>query len=214
MGQLCHFTTCVYRKDVKKIKKIIKYFSKSLINYNKKIYCSQKNNEVGKSGGKWGMNVTGEIDVTLDEKNRLTLPSEFRREIPDPAVKISKGRKKFLQLLTVEKWEEEFGSKINKNTNLFSEEDLNIRQKYIGSTRDVKIDSAGRILIPERLLRYAGITKDCVVVGMGEMLAIWDTETYDKSSDENDENNAAKYHEASEKFSRKLKKQEQKKEAE
>jgi len=160
------------------------------------------------------MNVSGEIDVTLDEKNRLTLPAEFRKEIPDSAVKISKGIKKFLQLLTFEKWEEEFGNKIKDNTDLYSEEDFNLRQKYIGSTREVKIDNAGRILIPPRLLSYAGITKDCVVVGMGEMLAIWDAETYEKSSDENDENNAAKFHNASEKFSRKLKKQGHKKEVE
>ena len=160
------------------------------------------------------MNVSGEIDVTLDEKNRLTLPAEFRKEIPDPAVKISKGIKKYLQLLTFEKWEEEFGNKIKENTDLYSEEDFNIRLKYIGSTREVKIDNAGRILIPPRLLNYAGIKKDCVVVGMGETLAIWDAETYDKSSDENDENNAVKFHNSSEEFSKKLKRQAQKKEIE
>ena len=160
------------------------------------------------------MNVSGEIDVTLDDKNRLTLPSEFRKEIPDSVVKISKGLKKFLQLLTIEKWEEEFGNKIKNNTDLFSEEDFNLRQKYIGSTREVKIDNAGRILIPPRLINYAGIKKDCVVVGMGEMLAIWDAQTYDQSSDESDESNAAKYHSASEKFSRKLKRQVHKKEDE
>jgi len=151
------------------------------------------------------MKVSGEVDVTIDEKNRLTLPAQFRKEINDPKVKITRGLHKFLLLMTYEKWEEAFGKLIKENTDLYNEVDNNIIQKYIVPTQEVEIDKNGRILIPERLRRYAGITKDCVVVGRGDTLGIWDAETYDKFTDENDESNAAKFHSASESFSERIK---------
>ena len=155
------------------------------------------------------MMVSGEVDVILDDKFRLTLPMQFRKEInpediKDFKVKITRGFHKFLLLMTFEKWEEEFGNKIKENTGYYNKTDDFIIQKYIVPTQEVEIDKNGRILIPPRLRRYAGITKDCVVVGRGETLGIWDAETYDKFSDENDPDNAARFESASEEFSRRL----------
>ena len=138
------------------------------------------------------MVVSGEIDVILDEKNRLTLPAQFRKEINDPVIKITRGLHKNLLLLTFDIWDKKFGDVIKANTDFYSEADIYIMQKFVVPTREVEIDKAGRILIPPRLLKYAGITKECVVAGMGEVLGIWDADTYDKFNDENDADNAAK----------------------
>jgi len=160
---------------------------------------------MGESGVKWEMMLSGEIDVVLDDKNRLTLPMQFRREINEPVVKITRGKHKCLWVLTVEKWNEKVGEAIRKEADYFSDSDNYMIEKYISPTQEVEIDKAGRILLPPRLRKYAGIAKDCVVVGMIDRIAIWDADTYNKFTDEDDEANAVKFNTASEEFSREQK---------
>ncbi|PKL08041.1 MAG: cell division/cell wall cluster transcriptional repressor MraZ, partial [Spirochaetae bacterium HGW-Spirochaetae-7] len=39
-------------------------------------------------------------------------------------------------------------------------------------------DKAGRIAIPQSLREYAGLSKDCVVLGITKRLEIWDSDAY------------------------------------
>jgi MraZ protein len=44
---------------------------------------------------------------------------------------------------------------------------------FYGSSHDVELDSAGRIMVPSFLAEHAGLQKDVVVVGAGERLELW-----------------------------------------
>jgi MraZ protein len=37
-----------------------------------------------------------------------------------------------------------------------------------------ELDSAGRVMVPPRLLEYAGLQREVVVTGAGECLEVWD----------------------------------------
>jgi len=149
--------------------------------------------------------MTGEFNVILDEKFRLTLPVQLRKDLNALSVYLMKGRNKCIWIFTVAKWEEKFGNAIAENTDLFSSMDLRNIRKYIGSSQLVEFDKAGRLLIPETLRKYAGITKDCVVSGLREFCEIWDSKLHDEYIDEDDEDNKKEFDAASEEMSQIIK---------
>ena len=51
---------------------------------------------------------------------------------------------------------------------------------------ELEIDSKGRICISQKLIDYAGLTKECVILGVSNRIEIWSKEEYDKYSSEND----------------------------
>ena len=42
------------------------------------------------------------------------------------------------------------------------------------------IDKQGRITIPAALRQYAGLSRDCTVIGAGERVEVWDTEAWER----------------------------------
>ena len=124
------------------------------------------------------MKLSGEINVTLDDKYRITLPAQFRKEMDVTTVVVTKGGEKCIWLSTEAKWDKEYGNYVTELTDAFSLKDRMLRRKYLAPKQDVSIDSAGRILLPESLRKHAMIEKECVVIGLGDYLEIWNTQRY------------------------------------
>jgi len=157
---------------------------------------------VGESGV---MMLSGEYNVILDDKYRITLPAGMRKELDVSSVVITKGEDKCLWLYTVEKWEERFGDTLKENTDPFSKMDRRVLRKFVGPSQKIDIDKAGRILLPESLREYASITKDCIVLGQIDFMEIWNVNSYREYCDEDDEKNAGEFEAATEELSRKIK---------
>ena len=49
------------------------------------------------------------------------------------------------------------------------------------------IDSSGRVLLPEKLRKYAGIDREVVMVGVADRAEIWDRARWEKFESENDD---------------------------
>jgi MraZ protein len=52
------------------------------------------------------------------------------------------------------------------------------RRLYFAQTESVDVDKAGRVLIPERLLRFAALEKEAVLLGVRDHLELWDAERW------------------------------------
>jgi MraZ protein len=50
---------------------------------------------------------------------------------------------------------------------------------FFASASDEKPDKQGRITIPQGLRQYAGLERDCVVIGANTRLEIWDAGAWD-----------------------------------
>ena len=50
---------------------------------------------------------------------------------------------------------------------------------FLGNAMDVDMDSTGRVLISPELRQAAGISKDTMLLGMGNHFELWDKTTYD-----------------------------------
>jgi len=149
--------------------------------------------------------LSGEFNVILDEKYRITLPAQIRKDLDVSSMVITKGEDNCLWLYTSAKWDELIGSAIKDNTDPFSKKDRRVLRKFIGPSQIVEIDKAGRILISENLRDYAGILKDCVVLGQIDYLEIWDDKRYKEYCNEDNENNANEFDAASEELSQRIK---------
>jgi MraZ protein len=148
------------------------------------------------------LHLTGEFKVTLDEKGRISLPALLRRCLNESTLHLTEGSDSCLWLYPGSQWNEMINV-IMKNTDPFSQKGRNLRRRIIGPSQEVEIDKAGRIPVAMSLREFAGLSKDCVVLGQVDYIEIWDEERYRGfRTDSNDEYNAA-----SEELSLALKKQ-------
>ncbi len=102
----------------------------------------------------------------LDDKNRLTVPSELRQEF-ESGVIITRGFGKYLHLYSKAVWDEEVepalqGSILDEKT-----ADINVRFRR-GKTGAILDQKQGRVTIERHLLEYAGIERAIVAVRAGK----------------------------------------------
>ena len=53
------------------------------------------------------------------------------------------------------------------------------KRMVLGNAMDVEIDATGRVLVSPELRATAGISKDTLLLGMGNYFELWDKPTYD-----------------------------------
>jgi MraZ protein len=50
---------------------------------------------------------------------------------------------------------------------------------FLSGASDGSPDKQGRVTVPQPLRDYAGLTRDCVVIGAGARLEVWDARAWD-----------------------------------
>jgi MraZ protein len=114
----------------------------------------------------------------LDDKGRLFLPAKFRDELAEGLV-ITKGQERCLFVFPMAEFTRiadqlKAAPVTHKAARAYS-------RVFFASASDEVPDKQGRITIPPHLRQYAGLTKDCVVIGASTRVEIWDQaawETY------------------------------------
>ncbi len=123
----------------------------------------------------------------LDDKGRLTLPAKFREPLAG-GLMITKGQDHCLYVFPRDEFEQ-MARKVAEAP--FTNESVRAYQRYLfAGTDEQSQDSQGRISIASELRRYAGLDKDCVVIGAITRLEIWNAERWQSYLDENEENYA------------------------
>ncbi|MCQ2582317.1 MAG: division/cell wall cluster transcriptional repressor MraZ [Treponema sp.] len=123
--------------------------------------------------------LTGEYNNTLDEKGRILFPAKLRSAINQNVLMITKGSGRCLWLFTLDEWEQ-FQSKITGSASLLKEKSLMVVRRFIAPAQDVEFDKNGRLSIPQSLRDYAGLTKDCTILGMAKYVELWDSAAYEE----------------------------------
>jgi len=124
----------------------------------------------------------GEYKYNLDEKKRLTLPSKFRAILGKKAV-ITKGMDGCLFMYSEKEWKE-IALKLAKLP--FSQSNArSFARVMLAGAMDVAIDSMGRVLVPDYLKEFAGLTRKVVVAGLYSRIEIWDEDNWEKYNKDN-----------------------------
>jgi MraZ protein len=111
----------------------------------------------------------------LDDKGRLFLPAKFRDELAGGVV-ITRGRERCLYVFTRPAFEQK--AEELQSASLTSRRDRDYGRMFFSSASDETPDKQGRVTVPARLREYAGLDRDCVVVGANTRLEIWDAEAW------------------------------------
>jgi MraZ protein len=121
--------------------------------------------------------MTGEFRASLDEKGRLLIPTKLRSEIAGDTVILAKGVDRCLRMFTTGKWEV-FSKSVQESLSMFDPKHLMVQRRLIGSAMELEVDKAGRIGISALQREFAGLTKECLFLGMGPYVEIWDEPSY------------------------------------
>lgn len=119
----------------------------------------------------------GEYKHSLDTKGRVAIPAKFRKKISKGAI-ITRGLDKCLFVFSMDEWQKLADKLISlpiaqSNSRAFA------RLMLAGAT-DVKLDSQGRVLLPDYLREYADLKDKVVVSGLYNRMEIWDVKKWDK----------------------------------
>ena len=112
----------------------------------------------------------------LDDKGRLFLPAKFRDELAEGLV-ITKGQERCLFVFPMAEFTQiaqqlRAAPVTHKAARAYS-------RVFFASASDEVPDKQGRITIPPHLREYAGLSKDCVVIGASTRVEIWDREAWE-----------------------------------
>ncbi|MDW3204063.1 MAG: division/cell wall cluster transcriptional repressor MraZ [Alphaproteobacteria bacterium] len=128
---------------------------------------------------------TGTFENKVDRKGRVSLPADFRAELPDggervvyiyPSPKhdaLEACDKAFMQRL-VQAIEEQ---------PLYSDEEEDLNQSIVAQARKALLDETGRLVLAPELAGHAGIEDKAVFVGQGSRFQIWSPDRYSDHSE-------------------------------
>jgi MraZ protein len=123
------------------------------------------------------MLLTGTQARTLDDKKRVALPKRVRDQLGEPkTLFVTPGPDQCLWLYT-QAGLEELAAKLDQTPATDAEARV-FRRLYFAQTEAVDLDKAGRILIPDRLLQFAGMQHEVVLIGVRDHLELWDGERW------------------------------------
>ena len=113
----------------------------------------------------------GTYSPRLDEKGRLFLPAKFRDELAEGLV-ITKGQERCLYVFSVA----EFGRLTERlrEAPLTAKGARDYSRVFFASAHDEAPDKQGRVTVPPALREYAGLSRDCAVIGANTRVEIWD----------------------------------------
>jgi MraZ protein len=120
----------------------------------------------------------GNYDHTLDAKNRLTIPAKFRAAL-DGGVVIAQALEPCAAIWTPSAFES-FTDSFLKDLNPLSPQARELSRFFNAGSFDGELDGAGRVMLPQPLIGYAGLTKDVVVIGNNDHLELWDPQAWAK----------------------------------
>jgi MraZ protein len=101
----------------------------------------------------------------LDEKRRLTIPTELRAEFQNGVV-VTRGFGKYLHLYPKAVWDQLVEPRLDGDILDERIADLNV-QFRMGKTDGQLDDKQGRVTLEQHLLDYAGIDRDIAAVSVG-----------------------------------------------
>lgn len=118
----------------------------------------------------------GTSSPRLDEKGRLVLPTKFREELGEGLV-ISRGHENCLYV-----WPTADFHQLAKRVAEAPISHAGARElaRMLGSASEAQTpDRQGRVTIPARLRLYAGLDRECAVVGALSRVEVWDAAAWE-----------------------------------
>ena len=117
----------------------------------------------------------GTNNPRLDEKGRLFLPAKFRDRLAEGLV-VTRGQERCLYVFPMDEFMRLAGQMQAAPTTSKAARDYT--RVFLSGASDEVPDKQGRVTIPAALRQYAGLSRECTVIGTGSKLEVWDTASW------------------------------------
>ena len=117
----------------------------------------------------------GEYTHTFDDKNRVSLPSKFRKEVGKKVV-ATHGLDNCLFLYSEKEWmkiSEKLGS-----LGIGQADTRGFNRFMLAGAVEIDVDAIGRILLPDFLKDFASLKEKVVFAGVHNRIEIWNDKTW------------------------------------
>ena len=104
------------------------------------------------------------------------MPAAYRHKLGKEFI-LTRGEDQNLYLYPMDAWEE-FEEKV-KTLQTSRQNFRAIMRHYFANAATCSLDSQGRIVIPQELREWAGLTKEVLFAGVDTKVEIWDPQRYD-----------------------------------
>jgi MraZ protein len=127
---------------------------------------------------------SGKFALRIDPKGRVPVPAKWRPEgsegkmIFHVVLTTHQAGGKYLRVMPPSEW-----NKLYHKLEAFDDDDpiKEARQRDVGNNSEpVKVDTAGRINIPELMMTEADLSGDVILSGVMDKFEIWNPERYRK----------------------------------
>lgn len=127
----------------------------------------------------------GEYQHNIDAKGRLIMPAKFRPDLGQQFI-VTRGLDGCLFGFPQESWNN-LQEKL-KQLPLAKKDARKFTRFFYSAATEVEIDKQGRINLPNNLLEFAKIDKECRVIGVSDRIEIWSSELWNDFALDAEEN--------------------------
>lgn len=122
----------------------------------------------------------GRSDSKIDEKNRISFPKKFRRELGDNLI-VTQGFDSSLIVISRDQWKVLLEGTEGKP--ITNKEARETETFLLGSAEEVDLDTKGRFVIPDHLKRFAGLSSEVACLGLLRYVRIWDKKKWEEHNE-------------------------------
>ncbi|WP_018932776.1 MULTISPECIES: division/cell wall cluster transcriptional repressor MraZ [Gracilibacillus] len=126
----------------------------------------------------------GEYQHNIDTKGRIIVPSKFRDGLGEQFV-VTRGLDQCLFAYPMNEWHQ-LEEKLKKLP-LTKKDARAFTRFFFSGAVECELDKQGRINIPAPLRKYAGIEKECAVIGVSNRVEFWAEDKWNEFVDVSEE---------------------------
>ncbi|MBI4088745.1 division/cell wall cluster transcriptional repressor MraZ [Candidatus Kaiserbacteria bacterium] len=117
----------------------------------------------------------GEYLHIFDSKNRISIPSKFRKGLGRVVV-VTRGLDHCLNVYSRKAWEKEAREYANDVNGSAARRGL--ARLFLAGSSEAEVDGAGRVLIPEHLKSFASIKERAIIAGVADRVEMWEEDAW------------------------------------
>ncbi len=119
----------------------------------------------------------GTYEPNLIGKGRIALPKKIREQLESNKIVLTIGFERCIYGFEEKSWEEIVKPELSRP--LFSDsEGRNLRRKMCAEAMVIQLGAQGRYVIPEQMMKYAGIKDKLTLIGAGDHFEVWDSKAW------------------------------------
>lgn len=128
----------------------------------------------------------GSFKYSIDAKGRIAIPAKLRKYVSPDANDtfiMTRNTAKCINIYPLDRWKL-LVDKLN-DLNEFNPKQAMFVRMFLTEASEDTLDSQSRLLIPKRLIEYAGIKNEVFILGALKKIEVWDPEVYESYLNEN-----------------------------